>query len=944
MHIVGPVAAAANPYPFAPAVNMGSLPARTTGVDSQQQSAMQVNGSWSQQATFSTRQQKQSRFRQPPTSPARSRMPSSRRSSMMVSLASRSEEEPPKRRVIVRLPAGAAHVAGPITKRRPLSQAVRQEIERRARDDHTSFVVLDDAEVVTRRPHFDETGTSTLPRSLDVYLPGLLAWQDVWDDIETRATPSEIYVRSPEFCPCRLPFDVLILATQRHRRRNDSHSRVTDSLPGALRDDFPRQHFGGHRRGDSFFSLASDLPPQLRNAVESLQGRITGHRTTASMLPSITAPRPVFADARPAARLAPTTPSLATTSQKDESQLRARSASCASSRTDATGVVSLSGNESAADKGVEELDDPVLANDGACSARLSPEIAIPYACYNNAQYGDKERTTSDGHNVPHYRAVSNISLPAELNQARPALTFGEPAHHRIASWPQDLRRLGYPIPLQQLAPRPESLATTAESEHRLTPHAASLPFGTHGQPDSLAASPASASGLSSPAFSPVWQLNALASNFVPTASQGRADSLAVTVANPPSPAVVLFSSQLSTGRRPLPPLPTASTCQHTRGQPQGAGGNRSLHPTIELVHPQPRRPLPTPPIPMSSPSLSEEVLELSRGGQYAPASAAPGDMVNRSSLSLDDPLPEQYKPPTSFLRGPMASATAGPAYGSSMPLADHRGAEWVTASPARAVEVSPARMGDPRALRDPTSPVGQPRSSYLRRFDSPSASHETFKSVPSSHTPPDLDALLADRLDLHKGTATRLAVVTLDQGYQFSEKLAAMIANQNDLAREMRDSVLGQQRELTALLRGLSRRLDAVSEDVSAATRSLLLEKVDLGAIMSALTPLQTMLRELHSLRGLLEQQRAPYTPSDDGLATSASTLVKSTDSVSLGGSSATKPRTPPLAHEITPDVGKEEASSLAERRLVHARLATLEESLASQVGLRILLGQPMSL
>lgn len=71
------------------------------------------------------------------------------------------------------------------TKRSPLSRETREAIEQATRDEYLACVALASDELVSRDRHFDEIrSSSTLPQSLDVYLPGREAWQDVWDDMQ----------------------------------------------------------------------------------------------------------------------------------------------------------------------------------------------------------------------------------------------------------------------------------------------------------------------------------------------------------------------------------------------------------------------------------------------------------------------------------------------------------------------------------------------------------------------------------------------------------------------------------------------------------------------------------------------------------------------------------------------------------------------------------------
>ncbi len=102
-------------------------------------------------------------------------------------------EEPRKRRVVVRFPP-----AGTATTRSPLPTKARETIEQTATDTYAICVALAPEELVSRGRHFDEISSSpALPQSLDVYLPGREAWQDVWEDMqESFRVKREPYVSS----------------------------------------------------------------------------------------------------------------------------------------------------------------------------------------------------------------------------------------------------------------------------------------------------------------------------------------------------------------------------------------------------------------------------------------------------------------------------------------------------------------------------------------------------------------------------------------------------------------------------------------------------------------------------------------------------------------------------------------------------------------------------
>lgn len=117
-------------------------------------------------------------------------------SSVALPVAARTEE-PRKRRLVVRLPPAVADVNGTATKRSPLSRETRDTIEQTAQDEYATCVALARDELVSRDRHFDEIRSSTLPQSLEVYLPGREAWHDVHDCMQdTLRAEREPYVSS----------------------------------------------------------------------------------------------------------------------------------------------------------------------------------------------------------------------------------------------------------------------------------------------------------------------------------------------------------------------------------------------------------------------------------------------------------------------------------------------------------------------------------------------------------------------------------------------------------------------------------------------------------------------------------------------------------------------------------------------------------------------------
>ncbi|BGP42330.1 hypothetical protein JCM10449v2_006335 [Rhodotorula kratochvilovae] len=297
-------------------------------------------------------------------------------------------------------------------------------------------------------------------------------------------------------------------------------------------------------------------------------------------------------------------------------------------------------------------------------------------------------------------------------------------------------------------------------------------FGSFGQPGSLAASPSLPPD--SPAVPPPTSLNPTVDEFRPQTAAAQASStlkptavefkptlarsLPSSFGNvaptsfdflPPADAPTLSfvesetsappSRHVSGSHGPLPPIPLTTVAPHAASIKRQKVEDDSWLPTIGsvpmqrvvsapvLAHPQPRRPLPEPPVALhdvSEPASGDEVELLRDDLDLALDERDPAEeseVGNRSFVSVDDPLPEQYAPSRPVV-GRRAAADAPPAP-KSRPFslraapavsADGRvlgfrpagGANGVRAPlPAfsddeRAQEASPARMGDPRARKE----------------------------------------------------------------------------------------------------------------------------------------------------------------------------------------------------------------------------------------------------
>lgn len=284
-------------------------------------------------------------------------------------------------------------------------------------------------------------------------------------------------------------------------------------------------------------------------------------------------------------------------------------------------------------------------------------------------------------------------------------------------------------------------------------------FGPFGQPGSLTVSLSPAPGTPSVSLAPTLVANVDVSRPRTTSTQGSvlkptapefkeslSSSLPASFGNagqvsfdfrPPTEAPSLsFSAPEAAAREaaapparhvsgshgPLPPIPLTTVAPHVPGAKRQKGDGGEWVPAIAsepmqrvvsapvLAHPQPRRPLPEPPRAFEHESSLEgdggqvEIL-LDPAGDQGEVSEDLGSRSFMSSFSVDDPLPEQYAPVHPVAR----RRTAGD--GPAMRAAPHPSVSGLGhgfrppdlpsyAAREHEAQVSPARMGDPRARVD----------------------------------------------------------------------------------------------------------------------------------------------------------------------------------------------------------------------------------------------------
>ena len=386
--------------------------------------------------------------------------------------------------------------------------------------------------------------------------------------------------------------------------------------------------------------------------------------------------------------------------------------------------------------------------------------------------------------APQHKVNAAFSFPPRSSAASPAklrrtaadvvLPDSSSASSARASPQLELLDYGDPAPSALVAPPSQRRASKASSVPSSSPIVAA--FGPFGEPGSLAVSPSalpdtpSAPQVDRPFAQPASRtptssmsstrspLKATAVEFKPSPASSLPPSFGTSGTSsfdfhPPSDAPTLPvvaapasphapTRHVSGSHGPLPPIPLTTVTPHSSALKRRKGDDGDWLPAIEssstqhlvssplLAHPQPRRPLPDPPSAFEQDTSLEgdlgdvEVLR-DEGGDTAGQEDS-GSRSFMSSLSVDDPLPEQYAP----ARPIGAKRPAAPEAASSRPFAlraaPHLSADGRLVGFNRAgspdggvssfgpheheVQVSPARMGDPRATREDSVDIALPSS------------------------------------------------------------------------------------------------------------------------------------------------------------------------------------------------------------------------------------------
>ncbi|GAA6013689.1 hypothetical protein JCM10207_004821 [Rhodosporidiobolus poonsookiae] len=192
------------------------------------------------------------------------------------------KEEPKKKKLVVRIPRetevedvavdGKGGRPRSSMQRRPLANVERREKEQQMERDQRMVVALEADELVGREQHADEVKMVGMPESLEVFLPGKDAWEDVWDGFVQETTDKFGYcdLRKPSFLPNARPTPFI-------SDRSFPSSPVSSS---GISTPNPRSNHG--RAASLFSATPSSLPPRLASVLDSMR-RPNGHGSSLSL-------------------------------------------------------------------------------------------------------------------------------------------------------------------------------------------------------------------------------------------------------------------------------------------------------------------------------------------------------------------------------------------------------------------------------------------------------------------------------------------------------------------------------------------------------------------------------------------------------------------------------------------------------------------------------------
>ncbi|GAA6049308.1 hypothetical protein JCM3770_005933 [Rhodotorula araucariae] len=382
------------------------------------------------------------------------------------------------------------------------------------------------------------------------------------------------------------------------------------------------------------------------------------------------------------------------------------------------------------------------ADDAELPATPSPKVLVdvPFEATNGLDYADLDDSPSSraAHKVTQnfeFPPRSPISSPLKPRQpAQVALPDSSPGSGESRSLPSLAAQLD--SPRNSLDFTESNLPFIPSPSFARRPHAPSsqgaFAFRSFGQPGSLAVSPSLLSdspavsrpipprlvagellhprtSSAGPSGSP---LQPTAVEFEPTLASSATSAFSRAAPTscdflPPAKAPTLSDAG---DPWPAAPVPLTTVAPHVVSIKRQQIEDESSLPAIRsvpvervasapvLAHPQPRRPLPEPPVALDGvcESTSGDEVEVLRDDLAADLDerdpADESEVGNRSFVSVDDPLPEQYAPPRPVVgrRAAWLSHSVPSNVDNTRPPLPALGDDW-------GEQVSPARMGDPRA-------------------------------------------------------------------------------------------------------------------------------------------------------------------------------------------------------------------------------------------------------
>ncbi|GAA6063400.1 hypothetical protein JCM10212_002971 [Sporobolomyces blumeae] len=183
-----------------------------------------------------------------------------------------------RKKIVVRVPvegrveAGQNETEGTQSRfgRNPLDERTRKlKVEEMERDLEDGSVKLEEDELVGKVQHFDEVRLEQLPPTIDVFLPALYAWDEVWDGFveDTKQRGGSFDIRKPDF------LNGPASPVQSQHRRSPSAFPLS-TCPSTQNHASPPHRT--HTRGYSLFDSPVGLPARLQTVLDNLSLRRNG--------------------------------------------------------------------------------------------------------------------------------------------------------------------------------------------------------------------------------------------------------------------------------------------------------------------------------------------------------------------------------------------------------------------------------------------------------------------------------------------------------------------------------------------------------------------------------------------------------------------------------------------------------------------------------------------